>query len=60
MTRWMICKPGASSCGWDAHSTRNGIGNEITHWRTGTESVYLNALKRRGSPLLQYIATANL
>jgi len=31
-----ICKTGASSSGCVANSKRSGIGNENTHWRTGT------------------------
>jgi hypothetical protein len=35
-TRWTIRKTGASSSGCVANSKRSGIGNESTHWRTGT------------------------
>ncbi len=36
MARWMTCNTGESSCGWVANRCRNGMGNDTTHWRTGT------------------------
>src|SRR3954466_11315859 len=39
MTRWMICNSAESSSGWVANRMRRGIGNESTHWRTGTRGM---------------------
>jgi hypothetical protein len=39
MTRWMICNSGESTSGWVANRMRSGIGNESTHWRTGTRGI---------------------
>ena len=36
MTRWLTCNSGASSFGWAVTKMRSGIGNDSTHWRTGT------------------------
>ena len=35
----MICNTGESSSGWAAKRMRSGIGNESTHWRTGTRGM---------------------
>jgi hypothetical protein len=39
MTRWMHCNTGESRSGWAANRMRRGIGNESTHWRTGTRGM---------------------
>ena len=39
MMRWMICNSGESSSGWVANRMRRRIGNESTHWRTGTRGM---------------------
>src|SRR3954471_23208572 len=34
-----VCNSGESRSGWAANRMRSGIGNESTHWRTGTRGI---------------------
>ena len=36
VARWMICNTGKSRGGGVASRYRSGMGNDTTHWRTGT------------------------
>ncbi len=39
MARLTTCKTGESRWGWLANRYRSGIGNDNTHWRTGTRGM---------------------